>query len=162
MGQPPLNAPSIAGVRLTTLRVFADERGAVLHMLRADAGDFAGFGECYFSEVNAGALKAWKRHRLQAQNLAVPVGRVRFVVVDDREGSATRGQTNVFELGRPDAYARLHIPALLWYGFHGLAGAPSLVANCADRPHDPLDNELAALDLAPLAGATSLLRNGLA
>ena len=161
MGQPALNAPSIAGVRLATLRVIADERGAVLHMLRADAGDFTGFGECYFSEVNAGAFKAWKRHRLQGQNLAVPQGRVRFVIFDDRAGSATRGQLNVFELGRPDAYARLHIPPLLWYGFHGLGGAASLVANCADRPHDPEDNELASLEQPSFAGATALLRNGL-
>ncbi len=44
----------IEGVMLTTLRQITDERGAVLHMLRADAPGFRGFGECYFSEIRPG------------------------------------------------------------------------------------------------------------
>src|ERR1700744_3933814 len=61
---------SIAGLILTPLRQIADERGAVLHMLRADAAEFRGFGECYFSEIRPGVAKAWKRHQRQTQNLA--------------------------------------------------------------------------------------------
>ena len=81
---------SIAGVTLTPLRVIPDARGAVLHMVRADGPDFEGFGECYFSEVLPGALKAWKRHRRQTQRIAIPIGRVRFVLYDVRPTSPTR------------------------------------------------------------------------
>jgi dTDP-4-dehydrorhamnose 3,5-epimerase len=131
----------IEGVTLTPLRQIGDERGAVLHMLRSDAPEFSRFGECYFSELLPNAVKAWKRHRLQTQNLAVPVGRVRFVIFDGREQSATHGVVDVFELGRPDAYARLSIPPGLWYGFACIGSTPALVVNCADMPHDPREGE---------------------
>lgn len=132
----------IEGVTITELRQIGDDRGAVLHMLRCDAPDFSRFGECYFSEVFPGAVKAWKRHRVQTQNLAVPVGRIRMVIYDDREGTATRGQVQVLELGRPDAYFRLRIPPGLWYGFACLSATPALLANCADFPHDPIESDL--------------------
>lgn len=131
----------IEGVTLTKLREIGDERGTVLHMLRSDAPDFTCFGECYFSEVSPGASKAWKRHRAQTQNLAVPVGRIRIAIYDDREGSATRGNLQVLELGRPDAYLRLRVPPGLWYGFQCISATPALLANCADLPHDPAESE---------------------
>jgi dTDP-4-dehydrorhamnose 3,5-epimerase len=132
---------SIEGLAFTALREIADARGAVLHMLRCDAADFTRFGECYFSEVVPGAVKAWKCHREQTQNLAVPVGRVRIVVYDERRGSATRGKWRMLELGRPDAYGRLRIPPGLWYGFRCISSVPALVANCSDLPHDPADSD---------------------
>ena len=127
----------IDGITVTELRQITDELGSVLHMLRSDAPDFVAFGECYFSEILPGAIKAWKRHRIQTQNLAVPIGRVRLAIHDDREQSATRGHTQVIELGRPDAYLRVKIPPGLWYGWGCISAAPALVANCTDRPHDP-------------------------
>ncbi len=133
---------SIDGVLVTALRQIVDERGAVLHHMRRDAPEFTIFGECYFSEMLPGAVKAWKRHRSQTQNLAVPIGRVRFVLYDDREPSPTRGEIQVVELGRPDDYNRLCIPRGLWYGFTCLSDRRALIANCADRPHDPDDAEL--------------------
>ena len=133
---------TIEGANLTELGQIVDERGAVLHHMRNDAPDFTVFGECYFSEMLPGAVKAWKRHRHQTQNIAVPVGRVRFVMFDDREGSSSHGTLNIVELGRPDDYHRLRIPRGVWYGFTCLSNRPALVANCADRVHDPDDAEL--------------------
>jgi len=125
----------------TELRQIADERGVVLHMLRSDAPEYTSFGECYFSEVLPGAIKAWKRHRSQTQNIAVPVGRICIVIYDDREGSATRGQIQAKEIGRPDVYLRLRIPPGLWYGFACIGDKPALLVNCADLPHDPSESE---------------------
>ena len=133
---------SIDGILITGLRQITDERGAVLHHMRSDAPDFTSFGECYFSEMIPGAVKAWKRHRKQTQNLAVPIGRVRFVVYDGRRSSPTNGELQIVELGRPDDYNRLRIPKDLWYGFTCLSDTPALIANCADLPHDPDDAEL--------------------
>ena len=135
---------SIDGVLVTGLRQVVDERGAVLHHMRSDAPEFTTFGECYFSEMIPGAVKAWKCHREQTQHLAVPIGRVRFVIYDDRELSPTNGSLEVVELGRPDHYNRLRIPKGLWYGFTCLRDQPALIANCTDEPHDPTDTELRA------------------
>lgn len=146
MGVIIKNLSRIDGVTITELRQIGDERGMVLHMLRCDAPKFTRFGECYFSEVLPGAIKAWKRHRAQTQNLAVPVGRIRMVIYDDRESSSTCGNLQTFELGRPDAYLRLRIPPGLWYGFTSISATPALLANCTDLPHDPNDSELRAVD----------------
>jgi len=86
-------------------------------------------------------VKAWKRHRAQTQNLAVPVGRIRVAIYDDRAGSRSHGRLQLLELGRPDAYRRLRIPPGLWYGFSCLGAAAALLVNCADMPHDPTDSE---------------------
>lgn len=130
---------------LTPLRVIADQRGAVLHMLRADDPEFVGFGECYFSEVLPGVVKGWKRHLRQTQVFAVPWGRMRIVLYDDRDGSPSRGLVQVFDLGRPDAYRRLRIPPRLWYSFSSVGTMPSLLANCPDLPHDPTESETRSL-----------------
>ena len=136
----------IEGVAVTQLSELSDPRGSVLHMLRSDALEFTQFGECYFSEIVPGAVKAWRRHRAQTQNLAVPVGRVRMLIYDDRGGSPTRGQVKAVELGRPDAYVRLRIPPGLWYGFKCVGNTPALIVNCADLPHDPAESEVRSLD----------------
>lgn len=136
---------SIDGLIVRELRQIPDARGAVLHMLRADAPEFTTFGECYCSEIVPGAVKAWKRHARQTQRLAVPIGRIRLVVFDDRTGSPSRGRVAVSELGRPDAYARVHVPPGLWYGFACVGDSPALIVNCPDLPHDPAEAEQVAM-----------------
>lgn len=132
----------IEGLVLTPLREIKDDRGSVLHMLRADSTDFTQFGECYFSEVSPGAIKAWKKHTVQTQNIAVPVGRIRLVIYDARENSATKNNLIVIELGRPDAYFRVRIPPEVWYGFTCISTSAALLANCADYPHIPMESEV--------------------
>jgi dTDP-4-dehydrorhamnose 3,5-epimerase len=135
----------IEGVVFSPLNQIGDERGSVLHMIRNDSPEFTTFGECYFSEVFPGKVKAWKKHRLQTQNIAVPVGRVRLVLFDPREKSSTFGNLIEIELGRPDAYNRVQLPPGIWYGFGCISQSPALIVNCADMPH--LKNESETLDL---------------
>ncbi len=137
-----MSASDIDGVTFSHLRQISDDRGSVLHMLRCDDPEFIHFGECYFSEVLPGAIKAWKRHRFQAQNLAVPFGRIRLVIFDSREFSSSNGRLLILELGRPDAYLRLHIPPGLWYGFTCVSDTVAIMANCPDLPHDPSESDV--------------------
>jgi dTDP-4-dehydrorhamnose 3,5-epimerase len=127
---------NIEGIYFSELKQIPDERGSLLHMLRNDDEVFIDFGEIYFSEVLPGAVKAWKYHHAQTQNLAVPIGRVRVVIYDERKTSSTQGSIQVLELGRPDLYLRLTIPPGLWYGFTCISDTPALLANCADIPHN--------------------------
>ena len=131
----------VHGVRLEDRKVFLDSRGAVLHVLRADAPGFAGFGEIYASEINPGVMKGWKRHSRATQQLVAPRGRVRFAFHDDRLGSPTAGARASCELGRPDAYGMLFIPPMVWYGWKCLGTEPALLINCASLPHDPEESE---------------------
>jgi len=141
MGNPLNDIECIGGVSIFDLRIISDDRGAVLHMLRSDAADFIGFGECYFSEIKPGAVKAWKLHRKQTQNFAVPVGRIKLVLFDRRPDSSTLGRVQVIELGRPDAYFRIRISPGIWYGFSCISTEPALLVNCGDLPHDPLESD---------------------
>ena len=145
LSQDAIESTAIAGVTLTPLRQLVDERGAVLHMLRNDALNFGGFGECYFSEVNPGIVKAWKLHQQQTQNIAVPIGRIYMALYDDRPTSDTYQAQLQFELGRPDAYQLLQIPPGIIYGFQCISTVPALLVNCASIPHDPLESHLYSL-----------------
>ncbi len=128
----------VEGVTLRPLRQFPDERGAVLHMLRAGDPHFEQFGEIYFSTIRQGAVKAWHKHTRKTVNLAVPLGRIRLVVF--AEGG---GWEEIF-LGRHE-YQLLTIRPGVWYGFEGLAEGESLVANCTTEAFDPAEGE----DLPP-------------
>jgi dTDP-4-dehydrorhamnose 3,5-epimerase len=135
------SSSGISGVVIQPLKQMVDERGAVLHMLRADSPLFMGFGEIYFSLVLPGVVKGWKRHRRLTQHFAVPVGQIRLVLFDDRPDSPSVGRLEELLLGRPDRYDLVRIPPGLWYGFQGLGAIPALVANCTDFPHDPQEAE---------------------
>ncbi|MBF0465889.1 MAG: dTDP-4-dehydrorhamnose 3,5-epimerase family protein [Nitrospirae bacterium] len=123
------------GLIITPLTQITDDRGKVMHMLRADSPLFKQFGEVYFSVVYPRAVKAWKKHLSMTQNLAVPIGCIQMVIYDDREDSSHRGQIKEIEIG-DDNYALLTIPPLVWYGFKAISNTAALITNCADIPHD--------------------------
>jgi dTDP-4-dehydrorhamnose 3,5-epimerase len=133
----------IDGVTVTALRRIPDERGGVFHMLRTDSDVFETFGEIYFSMVYPGAIKAWHLHKEMTLNYAVPVGMVKLVCFDDREGSPTRGNLLELHIGELN-YSLVTIPPFVWNGFKGEGVQPALVANCATVPHHP--EEIQRLD----------------
>jgi dTDP-4-dehydrorhamnose 3,5-epimerase len=126
----------IDGVQIFPLRQIIDERGSVMHMLRADAPHFEGFGEIYFATVNPGAIKGWHIHTKMTLNYAVPHGLVKLVMYDEREDSPTRGELQELFVGQGN-YVLVRIPPGVWNGVKGLGQSPSIVANCASHPHDP-------------------------
>lgn len=130
----------IDGVQILPLRQIVDERGKIMHMLRSDAAHFQGFGEIYFSAVHPGVVKAWHIHKRMVLNYAVPIGQIKLVLFDDRQGSATHGKIQEIFLG-PDNYQLVVIPPLVWNGFKGVGPSTSYVANCASIPHDPAEIE---------------------
>lgn len=132
--------PSIEGVRVIPLRRIPDERGEVMHMLRADQPHFQQFGEIYFSSVLPGKVKAWRFHHRQTLNYAVPVGTIKLVLFDDRPESPTRGQVMELLVGEPN-YSLVIVPPCIWYGFQGVSKQAALVANCATLAHDPNESE---------------------
>jgi dTDP-4-dehydrorhamnose 3,5-epimerase len=130
----------IEQVIIQELRQIPDERGRVMHMIRADNPLFKNFGEIYFSEVLPGVVKAWKRHKEMTQLIAVPVGMIKLVIYDDPENAKSKGDLKVVEIGR-DNYKLVKIPPNLWYGFKCISEHPALLVNCANLPHDPSETE---------------------
>jgi dTDP-4-dehydrorhamnose 3,5-epimerase len=133
----------IDGVRITPLKRIADERGAILHMLRRDSDGFDQFGEIYFSMIYPGAIKGWHQHRSMTLNYAVPVGMIKLVCYDDRSDSKTHGTISETFVGELN-YSLVTIPPLVWNGFKCVGDRPALVANCATEPHSP--DEIVRMD----------------
>ncbi len=133
----------IAGIQIHPLRRIPDERGTILHLLKASDAHFQTFGEIYFSTVYPGVIKGWHIHSRMTLNYAVPIGRIKLVLYDDRPQSPTQGEVQEIFLGE-DHYALVIVPPEVWNGFKGMGTERALVANCATIPHDP--DEIRRLD----------------
>jgi len=123
----------IKDVIVTRLNVIDTPGGNVLHGMKKSSSGYSGFGEAYFSQIDRGAIKAWKRHKKMTLNLIVPVGKIRFVLFDDREASNTQFQEIVISKSN---YCRLTIPPMIWMGFQGLSDGKSMLLNIANIEHN--------------------------
>lgn len=133
---------------ITPLKRIPTPGGEVMHALKAAEDSYVGFGEAYFSTVEKGAVKGWKRHNLMTLNLIVPVGAVEFVVYD--EGAAPEERFRSFTIGAATGnYARLTVPPGLWMAFAGRAEGLNLVLNVASIGHDPDEVDRADLQAFP-------------
>jgi dTDP-4-dehydrorhamnose 3,5-epimerase len=133
----------INGVLVKPLSQIPDERGKIMHMLRADDPYFEQFGEVYFSVVYPGVIKGWHLHKEMTLNYAVISGMIKLVLYDPRENSPTKGKVQELFIGE-DNYVLVKIPAGIWNGFKSIGVNPAIVANCATIPHDP--DEIMRLD----------------
>jgi dTDP-4-dehydrorhamnose 3,5-epimerase len=128
----------IKDVLITPLDIIDTPDGNVMHIMKACDAGYADFGEAYFSEINPNAVKAWKRHKEMTLNLVVPVGKVKFVLFDDRDKSKCQFQKVIIS---KDNYCRLTVPPMVWVGFQGLSTDKSVLLNIANIKHNPLEVE---------------------
>ena len=141
MGAIEVNQPMIDGVCVTPLKQFTDERGMVMHIL-SDM-QLSAVREVYASLVKGTTIKAWRRHHKMVQHYAVPIGKIKFVLFDNRPNSSTHNRVQEIVTGI-DCYGLIQIPPMIWYGFENLFDGNSLIVNGASLPHDP--NEVDRLD----------------
>ena len=135
-----MGSSKIEGVEVYPLKQIKDERGMVMHMMRSDSPYFKNFGEIYFSQVNGGVIKGWKKHKEMTQNFSCPSGKIRVVLYDDRNESKTKGKVDILDFG-VENYNLVTIPPGIWYSFSSLSESPSIIANCTDMPHRPSESE---------------------
>jgi dTDP-4-dehydrorhamnose 3,5-epimerase len=141
----------IDGVVLKPLKVFPDERGRLMEILRSDEEIFEKFGQVYLTTGYPGVVKAWHFHKLQADHFCVVKGMMKVVLYDSREGSPTKGEVNEYFLGdhRP---ALLRIPPNVYHGFKTISTEEALLVNVPTEPYrydrpdefrvDPHDNDI--------------------
>jgi dTDP-4-dehydrorhamnose 3,5-epimerase len=133
----------IDGVKVVALRQIVDERGKIMHMLKATDPHFLQFGEIYFSCAWPGTVKAWHIHQTMTVNNAVISGRAKLVLYDQREGSPTKGELQEIFLGE-DNYVLVQIPPGIANGYKAYGDKLVILANCATEPHRP--EEMLRLD----------------
>lgn len=132
------------GVTLTPLKQIANPKGDLYHCMKKSDPGYSGFGEAYFSTVNRGVIKGWKKHTKMVLNLVVPVGAIEFVVYEE----ATKAFFSV--LLSQKNYQRLTVEPGLWMAFHGVDDF-NMLLNLASMEHDPNEAQNVALDTIPYA-----------
>jgi len=126
-------------IMITPLKRIHMAEGDVLHGIKRSDSGYVGFGEAYFSIVENGAIKAWKRHLLMTLNLIVPIGSVKIIFMDEL------GDFREEIIGE-ERYSRITVPPGLWFGLQGLKAPYSLLMNVADIPHEPSEVERRNID----------------
>ncbi len=125
----------IDGVQIKTLKVFQDvpdrpedtgSGGFLMEVLRDDDGLLKKFGQSTFTSASKGIIKAFHYHERQDDLWFVATGRAKVVLHDLREGSPTKGQTDVLYAGRDD-YKLIVIPVGVAHGYQVLSEEPVLL-----------------------------------
>lgn len=128
----------IEGVNVVPLRQIIDERGKIMHMLKATDPHFEKFGEIYFSCAWPGVVKGWHIHQRMTVNNAVMVGHAKLVLYDGRPASPTHGEIMELFIGE-DNYCLVQIPPGIANGYKAYGDKLVIMANCATEPHDPTE-----------------------
>jgi dTDP-4-dehydrorhamnose 3,5-epimerase len=139
----------IEGVNLHPLKHIIVPKGDLFHALKSTDEGYCGFGEAYFTQIESGKAKGWKRHNRMTLNLVVVYGKVTFVVYDDREGSTTKGQFQAITLSPAEDYQRLTIAPGLWMAFYGDDDNTSMLMDIIPEPHDPSEADRKDLSEIP-------------
>ena len=138
---------SIDGLSLKRLKKIPHPKGEILHALKKGEDSFLKFGEAYFTNINPGEIKGWKKHNKLISNLIVPIGEVTFVIYDDRKFSKSYNKFNQICLSYKN-YKRLTVDEGLWLGFKGTGNKQNLILNIASLEHDQnesVDQELSCI-----------------
>lgn len=127
----------IQGVELHPLKHIIVPKGDIYHALKCTDEGYTGFGEAYFSQIESGEVKGWKRHNRMTLNIIVPVGKIKFIVYDDRNESPTFGLFQEIILSPEYNYQRLTLAPGLWMAFQGIDEKTSMLMDIIPEPHDP-------------------------
>ncbi len=136
----------IDGVYLYEEKRITVPNGDVFHAMKKNSPGFEGFGEVYFSQIEGGKIKGWKRHNRLPLNIVVPYGKIRFVIYDDREGSRTKGEFSEVILSVDDNYKRLYVAPGLWMAFEGLNDSFSILMDLIPEIHSPDESDRKTLE----------------
>lgn len=126
----------IDGVRVKHLVMRADERGALMELLRRDDPEFAGFGQAYVSVSYPGVIRAWHHHALQTDAFVCVRGMIKVPLYDARPDSATHGELQEFFLGDQHRIV-LFIPPGVLHGYKVISHEPAYLLNFPTEPYDP-------------------------
>ena len=125
----------IDGVIIQPLRRIPDERGTILHGVRADTA-LSPFGEVYFKKLYPGVVNGWHVHDFLELNYICLVGMIKLVMYDVRPDSPSRGVLQEVFFG-DDNYCLVHIPPGVANGAKGMSAPFALMCNVASHAHDP-------------------------
>lgn len=120
----------IEGVEVAPLLQIPDSRGTVRRFITSD--ELEKFGDCYTTTVYKGIIKGLHGYITKTMYYCVPVGLVKLVLWDIREGSPTHNMVMQLYVG-VENFVRVKIPPRVMNAFQGIADT-SLAVVVATEP----------------------------
>jgi len=132
----------IAGVHISAVTIWPDDRGYFLEVMRQGSGpvEHLNSGELQVSCALSypGTVKAFHYHQLQSDFWTVPVGLLQVALVDLRRQSPTYSRKNTFYIGVARPWQIL-IPPGVAHGYKVIGTEAALMVYATDRNYNPLD-----------------------
>lgn len=128
--------PNIHDVVVKKLVTHSDDRGYFREVLRDDDNLLRRFGQTSFTKTYPGVIKAFHWHQDQDDVWYVVSGMARVVLYDRREGSPTKGVTQVVYAGEDNPVTIL-IPAGIAHGYQVLGDQPVALFYHVTKAYDP-------------------------
>lgn len=122
-----------------------DDRGFFMEILRNDEGLLKRFGQASMSKSYPDVIKAFHYHERQDDIWFFPVGNAQVVLYDLREGSPTKGETNVFYLGEDNPQIVV-IPVGVAHGYRVLGNVPACIVYFTTESYDPKNPDEKRID----------------
>lgn len=130
----------IKDVVIRKLTMHKDESGLLVETLRGDWQDVfkTPFAMQYLSITPSGLIRdedKWHVHQKQNDRFICISGRIVTALYDDREGSVTKGQKNLFIMG-PEKEEEMYvvvIPKEVYHGFAVVSKEPGYLLNFPDQ-----------------------------
>jgi len=125
----------IADVRIKSLKLLPNAKGRLMEVQRRDEPDFPGFGQVYITQSFPGVIKAWYRHHVQIDQIAVISGLARLVLFDGREDRPSHGVVEEIMMGEL-APRLVVIPPGVWHGFQAVGESSAFFLHLNTEPFD--------------------------
>lgn len=129
----------IEGVKVKKLVKHCDDRGFFAELVRDDEPELLSrFGQASCSMSYPGVIKAFHYHEKQDDLWFFPSGNAQVVLFDLREGSSTKGETDVYYMGEENPIMLL-IPKGVAHGYRVLGQKPATILYFTTQSYNPID-----------------------
>lgn len=129
----------IEGVKVKKLVKHCDDRGFFAELVRDDEPELlTRFGQASCSMSYPGVIKAFHYHEKQDDLWFFPSGNAQVVLYDLREGSSTKGETDVYYMGEENPIILL-IPKGVAHGYRVLGQKPATILYFTTESYNPVD-----------------------
>ena len=128
--------PNIHDVVVKELVTRSDDRGYFREILREDDNLLRRFGQTSITKTYPGVIKAFHWHNHQDDIWYVASGMASVVLHDRREGSPTKGVTQVVYAGEDNPVIIL-IPSGVAHGYQVLGNQPVILFYHVTKAYDP-------------------------
>ncbi|MGE6610544.1 dTDP-4-dehydrorhamnose 3,5-epimerase family protein [Peribacillus sp. NPDC076916] len=127
----------IEGVKVKKLVKHCDDRGFFAELVRDDEPELLSrFGQASCSMSYPGVIKAFHYHEKQDDLWFFPSGNAQVVLYDLREGSSTKGETDVYYMGEENPIMLL-IPKGVAHGYRVLGQKSATILYFTTESYNP-------------------------